>query len=896
MKNYWFLGLVLVFTLSSCPSPTSDGGGSGGGGGGGNPPSDTTPPTVGTSITFASTTTTSTQVSWGAATDDATPQASLQYKLVRALNAADIDTVAEADAISGSNLILNWTANVTSHTVSGLSVNTTYWFAVLVKDGANNIALYNPQSVTTNDANLEAVEVLSPTGTSVNPVGLAIVVRFNKSLDTTVKGWLEYDHVPRRYMENPPKFDPTTMDRLRISATITFSTTNVPNDTVTFTPLYGYGLQTYANPKVGGFSPASGLAMSGHSTLTHSFSTTHIPLTNELIAPLDKWNDQNIYFLLTDRFNDGDTTNNQFIMSGNMDYTLGDGKFYQGGDFVGLKNKMTYLQNLGVTAIWITAPVMQAWENATWTSYHGYWAQDFLAVDPHLGTMKDFREMVQEAHNKGIKVIMDIVINHTASLFYYDLNSNNNPDTGEWEPSYNASSFYSSAKWLDSFSWALKANRRPPYFGSGVSNLWDFYYRKGGNATTGSGDEVTKGDFAGLRDVNTEDTSVRAKMKEIFKWWIANTNIDGFRIDTVKHVEGSFWTEFCNEIRTWAKTNHNKDFFMIAEVYDGSASNLGAYTHSNRLDSVLGFHMADEVFDWNSGDNITVFKDNGSWAARPKTITIQNAFNTITAEANLNANSLHTSGDGLTARQKIGYFIDNHDLNRFLNDTSGISNKAPSTGALTNLRLALSWMYTWEGIPVLYYGTEQNYMQTLALTSGGEHGNGAGNVNKGNRPNLWQIANSTQGNTPWNESHDTFNWIKGLIQLRKQYPALRRGVVSIRWVDDGLGSTDDDGILAFLRKGNTVDEDILIVINTNPSANKAPSAGSGNDLGLDWPVGTVLEVVPIPGFMTSTDTVYNGTTWVTTTTTFSQPPKTSAAWFQLPPNSVRILKKQGYNP
>lgn len=269
-------------------------------------------------------------------------------------------------------------------------------------------------------------------------------------------------------------------------------------------------------------------------------------------------------------------------------------------------------------------------------------------------------------------------------------------------------------------SWALKANRRQPYFGDiGSANLWDFFYRKGGNATTGSGDEVFKGDFAGLRDVNTENTDVRSRMKAIFKWWIANTNIDGFRIDTVKHVEGAFWTDFCNEIRTWAKTNYSKDFFMIAEVYDGSASGLGAYTYSNRLDSVLGFHMADEVFDWNSGDNVTVFKDIGLWSNRPKTKSIETAHNAIVSEVNLNASSLHTHGDGLTARQKIGYFIDNHDLNRFVNGTSGIANEAPSAGEITNLKLALAWLYTWEGIPVLYYGTEQNYKQSLALTSGG---------------------------------------------------------------------------------------------------------------------------------------------------------------------------------
>ncbi len=743
---------------------------------------------------------------------------------------------------------------------------------------------------------LVAESVISPSATSVSPNGLSISVRFSRSLDTSVLGYLEYDHPPRIYKTGASRFAPASMTKMEVETAISFSRSRLPNDTVTFTPLYGYALQEYANPKVGGFAPAAGMPMSGPGQLSHSFSTQDIGLENNLSGALSQWNDQNIYFMLTDRFNDGDATNNQFKTGSNPDYGLGDGKLYQGGDFKGIEAKLPYLQNLGVSAIWITAPVLQAWENASWTSYHGYWAQDFLALDPHLGTMQDFRDMVAAAHARGIKVIMDVVVNHTASLFSYPGASPN-----IWEPSFNAAGPLSTA-WLTE-SWATEANRRPPYFGDiGSADLWTFLTRRGGNATTGSGDEITQGDFAGLRDVNTANPEVVSALGQAFTWWIANTDIDGFRIDTVKHVEAAFWEDFCADIRAWAKTNYGKDFFMIAEVYSGSAADLGSYTTSGKLDSVLGFQMANSVFDWKDGDNITVFKDSGSWASRPKTLSIESARSSTAAQSNLGTASLHVSGDGLSARQKIGYFLDNHDLNRFLNGTSGIANEAPSAGEITNLRTALAWLYSWEGIPVLYYGSEQNYKQSLALASGGEHGNGAGNVNKGNRPNLWQIANASQGNLAWNESQGTFAWIKGLNALRAAHTELRRGAVSMRWSDDGMGASNDDGIIAFTRGGSTasIDDDILVVINAHPSQYSAPSAGSGNDLGTPWPPLTVLEVIPVPGFSgtgeTGTAQVDSdggaGQSWVSETTTFTQAGKTSAVYFQLPPNSVRFLRKK----
>ena len=193
--------------------------------------------------------------------------------------------------------------------------------------------------------------------------------------------------------------------------------------------LYTGSFTLYYTTNVKAIAYKSGMSDSNIATQTINYT---LSLSNHITD----WRNEIIYFMLTDRFADGDSTNNSQMPSQD-DYSPSDGKKYQGGDFKGIINKINYLKNLGITTIWITSPVKQAWENSQYASYHGYWPQNFKDVDPHLGTMADFREMVKVAHDNGIKVIMDIVINHTGSLFFYDLNGNGSPDSNEWEPSYN---------------------------------------------------------------------------------------------------------------------------------------------------------------------------------------------------------------------------------------------------------------------------------------------------------------------------------------------------------------------------------------------------------------------------------------------------------------------------
>lgn len=773
-------------------------------------------------------------------------------------------------------------------------------------------------------------------GISVDNLEIRIV--FNDSIDTSIKGKVSFGYSKAPYLKADGFIDAAKYNAYKLKyslnkiypyvefdeSEISFETTSIANDTIVIKPDEVMAKSTYARIVVNGFKSLTGSDMARYESEDYSFETASVTLTSNV----NDWRERVIYFTLTDRFNDGDSSNNKFITTGNSDYVLTDGKTYQGGDFKGLIDKMDYLKNLGITALWITSPVMQAWENDAAASYHGYWAQNFTKVDPHLGDMNLMREMVKAAHDRGIAVIMDVVVNHTGSLFYYPSQSN------EWEPVFNSSGSYN-AVWLEdveAFNFAKRANRVRPM--PIEFQAWDWFHRKGGEATKIDAGtlqpwgEKFAGDFAGLRDVATTNNDVRTKMSAIFKWWIANTNIDGFRIDTVGHVETEFWNTFTSEIRNWASSSAggNKEFYMVAEVYNGSLDTLAEFTGTNLLDSVLGFNTIGVSFNWNdqvnSGNRNNVFRDDGTWANRTKTIQLENILNSITSHTRFNTVPTHagklTAADGITAltpRQTVGYFIDNHDLYRFLQDNSKAANAAPSPGEITSMQLALSWLLTWEGLPIIYYGTEQNYKQTLMMADGGEHGNGLGNVNKGNRPNLWQISHSSQGNQPFNETNGTFKLISELSRLRKTYHELGRGYSKVVWSDQN-GEGNDAGLIAYIRHYGTpaVDDDILVVINTHPTHYKAGSGALGNDMKVGligagewgWPVGTTL--VPITFDSLESSTVLNSTLYDYTenpaapvllsgnkVTTFSQvyEAKTySAVYFMVPPNSITILKVQ----
>lgn len=329
------------------------------------------------------------------------------------------------------------------------------------------------------------------------------------------------------------------------------------------------------------------------------------------------WDEARIYFMLTDRFADGNEANN--IYPG---YDPTKPGHYHGGDFKGITQNLDYLHDLGINTIWITPIVENIYhdvafndENAggnAYHSYHGYWALDFEKLNPHLGTLEEFHELIDAASDRGIKIMVDVVLNHVG----YGLKLKD----GEIE------------------------NPPPHYPTDEDRERFKDMLRQDG----GTGGEVT-GELAGLPDLITEDPRVR---KQIVDWQVSwlekattkkGNTIDYFRVDTVKHVEDTTWMHFKNEL-----TKIKPEFKLIGEAWGAGANNHYAkkYLNTGMMDSLLDFEF--------------------------KTI----ARNLVNGKIDQVNRDIATRTESITNTAMLGQFLGSHDEDGFLhfvgdpNDTS----------------------------------------------------------------------------------------------------------------------------------------------------------------------------------------------------------------------------------
>ncbi|HMV99692.1 MAG TPA: alpha-amylase family glycosyl hydrolase, partial [Acidobacteriota bacterium] len=294
-----------------------------------------------------------------------------------------------------------------------------------------------------------------------------------------------------------------------------------------------------------------------------------------------KWNQDIIYFLLIDRFMDGDPGNNIPPGSDPELYDTAQKNLdrYHGGDLRGLELALqnNYFTDLGVTALWITPPVRNTWYSKVEdkSGYHGYWAQDFLDIDPHVvsrtklgggeypdtreGRLEHYRDVIRLAHQKNIKVIQDVVMNHAGPVFYYDVNGNGQFDqdytdknNSEWIQPYLPDGRHTNTKWADIGKWnmakvgpaageiiKLSGSRPVKLNTSGIFQSFDAYTRKGyrdGSLGKSDGEEV-ECDFFALRDFWTSKKNpvfdkLVDEFVEIYGFYIQELGVDGLRIDT----------------------------------------------------------------------------------------------------------------------------------------------------------------------------------------------------------------------------------------------------------------------------------------------------------------------------------------------------------------------------
>ena len=289
----------------------------------------------------------------------------------------------------------------------------------------------------------------------------------------------------------------------------------------------------------------------------NKFSTTVDVEITDRVKKNEKdfdWDEAVVYFMMTDRFFDGNESNN--TASGEKTYGKNPG-LYHGGDFAGVTAKLDYLQDLGVNTIWIT-PIVENVEGVAVTgegskdvpynaAYHGYWANDFTKLNPTLGTTEEFETMISEAHKRGMRIMVDIVVNHA---------------------------------------------------GYGTESTFGDMIR---NKSTDEGD--IKSWQSGLPDFATENADVRAKLVEWQTSWMKDYGVDYFRVDTVKHVDSTTWAALKN-----STTEVNPSFKMIGEYYGAGYASNGSTLGSGQMDADLDFDFNDQATSFVSGNISSVEK------------------------------------------------------------------------------------------------------------------------------------------------------------------------------------------------------------------------------------------------------------------------------------------------
>ncbi|MBM7702616.1 alpha-amylase family glycosyl hydrolase [Metabacillus iocasae] len=376
------------------------------------------------------------------------------------------------------------------------------------------------------------------------------------------------------------------------------------------------------------------------------------------------WQDEMIYFIMVDRFNNGNFKND-------FQVNMNDPKAYHGGDIEGVTNKLDYIKDMGFTAIWLT-PIFKNEEKG----YHGYWTEDFYEVEEHFGTKEDVKKLVEEAHKRDIKVILDFVVNHVGY---------NHP-------------------------WSKDAEKA------------DWFHEQKEIANWDSQEEVENGWIYGLPDLNQENPDVENYLIDVAKWWIQETDIDGYRLDTVKHVPKEFWNEFSKEVKSV-----KKDFFLLGEVWHNDPRYISQYKEAG-IDAFVDFPLYEQVsttfskVDQSQQNPYDVWKRNQAYYENP---------------------------------YLLGTFIDSHDTVRFTR--KALQNKQHPG---TRTKQALSYLYTSPGIPIVYYGTE------IAL-DGGED------------PDNRRLMD-------FRTDKEVIDYVKNLAQLRAELPSLTRGTFDVLYEKGGM--------------------------------------------------------------------------------------------------------------
>jgi glycosidase len=469
-----------------------------------------------------------------------------------------------------------------------------------------------------------------------------------------------------------------------------------------------------------------------------------------------------IYFVFPDRYLNGDTSNDKFA-----GYDPRDTAFFHGGDLKGLTgtcsagdNGLARIKKLGFTAVWVTPLVVQQKPTPYGAGYHGYWGVDFLNVDPHLGTKEEMVAFSECAKKLGLKLILDVVTNHTGDVIQY--------------------------KEKEAFLPSDMVNAKNPAWLNDLSN----YHNVGDmNSCWGEGSCMQLGDFYGLDDIATEKAVVYNGWADVYGKWIKDYGISGFRVDTARHVDDNFFKNWSPQINAAAQSVGINDFTIFGEVWDVNPINLMNYIRRNKIQTVLDFPFQRSAAEFASG-----YSD---------ATTIENLFA---------YDDLYTTAT--TSASNMVTFLGNHDMGRAgkIIESKRIN---PATELLPRTLLGHSLMYLTRGIPSVYYGDEVGMTGT---------GSGSDQLARqdmfSTKVNIWKTEKRI-GSSPIGtgnafditEKHPIAIHLKALANLRAANPGLSNATMQIRYAKDYL--------LAISKKDDVENREYVVAFNNSNKAIKA---------------------------------------------------------------------------
>lgn len=499
------------------------------------------------------------------------------------------------------------------------------------------------------------------------------------------------------------------------------------------------------------------------------------------------WQDQTIYFILTDRFFNGDTSNDHVSGLTDKDGNAYDERKvlegqpasgYNGGDIEGVRQKLQYIKDLGFTAIWMTPPVKCQIAESNYHGYHGYWASDFTEVDSHMGTLAQYQQFVKEAHEMGLYVIQDIVVNHLGD--YQQITK----DVSEETMKASAGNIPESEFFLEPKSLPFSHPEQLPWALNNINDLtydeWKnnafYHYNTPISDYTNSAIQYDH-TSSNLDDMTTENPVVRNLLRGYFRYWIDKAGIDGYRIDTALYVEPDFFEGFINDtdpnnmgVRKYGISKGKNDFINFGEAFSQSETVVGSYTKSSdgtaRMDGMIYFPLRYALADTISSGGKT------------------SAIGTVLK--NRYTKGYYADPDRLVT------FIDNHDIDRWGQTMKGNTEL---------MKAAYNIIYTIPGIPQVYYGSEQGF---------------DGECREGMFTGSYCTPGTVQTEDHFGTDGEWYKYFQNLNKMRKEHKVFRYNTLYV------LQETGDSaGIFSYIvrekdENGSTVTdgEKAIFVMNT----------------------------------------------------------------------------------